>query len=89
MFSALIFKKPLFYVFRVALFDVFKLFACTFNCFPKGQLPSNLTDSQFIPLVLVLESSACNPFMLINIYINVNACKKYFLVLTLTQICNS
>lgn len=65
------------------LLYVYNLFACTFNQFPKWQLRSNFTVSQFIPLALLLESSDhSNWFMLINIYINVNACKKYILTLT-------
>lgn len=33
-------------------------FVCAFNKFPKCQLPSNFTVSQFITLALALESSA-------------------------------
>lgn len=85
--SALIFKKPLLYVIYVMLSCVCNLCACTFNQFPKCQLSSSFTLWQLIPLPLLLESSAhSNDFMLINIYINVNACKKYMLVLTLTGI---
>lgn len=86
--SALIFKKPLLYVIYVILSYVCNL--CTFNQFPKCQVCSNFTLWQFIPLPLLLESSAhSNDFMLINIDINVSACKKYILILTLKGIYSS
>lgn len=73
----LIFNKPLLYAFYVILLYVYNLFAFMFNPFPKLHLLNNFTVSRFIPVALLLQSSAnSNHCKLINIYIRVNACKK-------------
>lgn len=80
----LTFKKPLLYAFYVMLLYGYNLFACMFNQFLKFQLLSKFTVSQFIPVALLLQSSAhSNHCKLKNIYICVNACKNYILALNL------